>query len=76
MRNDKGRVGYFGAALILTAFLLWWFFYPAPVRHPTEQPTEIEKRVIRAAQAKYGNFVIEREGGKRVMKTEYGEVKL
>ena len=64
------------ATAILTAFLLWWFCYPAPTRPPTEQPTEIERMVIRKAQKKLGNYVIVLEEGRRVMVTEYGKVRL
>lgn len=61
---------------LLLLFLAWYFFYPAPVRTLPVQPTEIEKREIRAAIKRYGNFMIVEEGGRRTMHTSYGKVRL
>lgn len=63
-------------ALLLAAVLWWWFFYPAPTRTIPEQPTEIEKREIRAWQKKHGNYMIVAEPGRTYMVTPKGRVRL
>lgn len=62
------------ALAILAAVGLWWWLVPEPTRTLPVQPTEIEKREIRAAIKRYGNFMIVEEPGRRYMVTPKGKI--
>ena len=66
---------YWFAAVILTAFLLWWFCVPEPVRTIPET-TEIFRARIRAANKKYGNFPKTIEGNVITIHASYGKVRV